>query len=97
MPSSRKDKPWLKYYPKDADKIEPINLTYYEHYLKANKIYSIIVKDEALSLDEIKSTIKTVLPEYNFSHLFKVVDEIPINAVGKTDYIKIEKELIYGC
>ena len=45
MPSSRKDKPWLKYYPKDADKIEPINLTYYEYYLKANKIYSIIVKD----------------------------------------------------
>lgn len=33
------DKPWLKYYPKDADKIEPINLTYYEYYLKANKNY----------------------------------------------------------
>ena len=58
-----------------------------------NKIYSIIVKDETLSLDEIKSTIKTVLPEYNFPHIFKIVDEIPINAVGKTDYIKIEKEI----
>ena len=33
------DKPWLKYYHKDADKIEPINLTYYEYYLKANKNY----------------------------------------------------------
>ena len=58
-----------------------------------NKIYSIIVKDEALSLDEIKSTIKTVLPEYNFPHIIEIVDEIPINAVGKTDYIKIEKGL----
>ena len=59
-----------------------------------NKIYSIIVKDETLSLDEIKNIIKTILPEYNFPHIFKIVDEIPINAVGKTDYIKIEKELI---
>ena len=33
------DKPWLKYYPKDADKIEPINLTYYEYYIKANSKY----------------------------------------------------------
>ena len=33
------DKPWLKYYPKDADKIEPINLTYYEYYIKANNKY----------------------------------------------------------
>lgn len=59
-----------------------------------NKIYCVIVKDNALDLDEIKSTIKTVLPEYNFPHIFKIVDEIPINAVGKTDYIKIEKEII---
>ena len=33
------DKPWLKYYPEGADKIEPISLTYYEYYLKANKNY----------------------------------------------------------
>lgn len=58
MPSSRKDKPWLKYYPKDADKIEPINLTYYEYYLKANKIYSIIVKDGGFVCDRFLNKSK---------------------------------------
>lgn len=33
------DKPWLKYYPKDAQIIEPIELTYYEYYLKVNKCF----------------------------------------------------------
>ena len=32
-----KDRPWLKFYPPGASKIEDINLTYYQYYLKANK------------------------------------------------------------
>lgn len=30
------DRPWLKFYPKGAEKIEDINLTYYQYYIKAN-------------------------------------------------------------
>lgn len=32
-----KDRPWLKFYPPGASKIEDIDLTYYEYYVKANK------------------------------------------------------------
>lgn len=31
------DRPWLKFYPPGASKIEDINLTYYEYYIKANE------------------------------------------------------------
>ena len=32
-----KDRPWLKFYPPGASKIEDINLTYYQYYVEANK------------------------------------------------------------
>ena len=32
-----KDRPWLKFYPSGASKIEDINLTYYQYYVEANK------------------------------------------------------------
>lgn len=32
-----KDRPWLKFYPPGASKIEDINLTYYQYYIEANK------------------------------------------------------------
>lgn len=32
-----KDRPWLKFYPAGSSKIEKIDLTYYEYYVKANK------------------------------------------------------------
>ena len=32
-----KDRPWLKFYPPGASKIEDINLTYYQYYVETNK------------------------------------------------------------
>lgn len=59
-----------------------------------HKIYCYISleKEEGLEVkDGIKARMKELLPDYDYPHFITFVDEIPANAVGKTDYLLLEK------
>ena len=57
-----------------------------------NLIYCFISLKNDVSKEEIKKSIKKSLPEYDYPHIIKFVDTIPLNPVGKVDYIALEKE-----
>lgn len=59
-----------------------------------HKIYCFISleKEEGIEAKEgIKARMKELLPDYDYPHFITFVDTIPSNAVGKVDYLLLEK------
>jgi malonyl-CoA/methylmalonyl-CoA synthetase len=47
------------------------------------KIAVALIADEKLNLDELNTWIRTILPGYKIPRLYKIVDDLPRNAMGK--------------
>lgn len=57
-----------------------------------NKIYCFITLNDKSSKEVIKTKMKVLLPEYDYPHIIVFIETIPLNAVGKVDYISLEKQ-----
>lgn len=57
-----------------------------------NKIYCFITLNDKAAKERIKTKMKELLPEYDYPHIIVFIETLPLNAVGKVDYISLEKQ-----
>lgn len=57
-----------------------------------NKIYCFITLNDKSSKELIKTKMHELLPEYDYPHIIVFIETIPLNAVGKVDYIFLENQ-----
>lgn len=58
------------------------------------KIAVALIADEKLNLDELNTWIRTILPGYKIPRLYKIVDDLPRNAMGKVTKNELKKLFI---
>ena len=58
------------------------------------KIAVALIADEKINLDELNSWIRTILPGYKIPRLYKIVDDLPRNAMGKVTKNDLKKLFI---
>lgn len=54
-------------------------------------VAAVLIVNESFNLDELKSSLKSKLPGYKLPRIYKIVDELPRNAMGKVTKNDLKK------